>query len=99
MRLFKILRNQHNKLVIQAEKTIAVRAMVSHESGKKENVVVVTYKLRQPRTDGITGNIIDEIQIEMDVWEANELAGDMMNALDAAMPTRRRGSVRVPWGE
>lgn len=95
MRFFKWTFDKKHRLVFQAKKTMVVRAMLNTE--RHENVIVATFKLRTPRTDGITGEIIDEVQIEMDVWEANEFAGDLMAALDAAMPTRRRAAARIPW--
>jgi len=97
-RWFKRDQDQKNRLVCQALTATSTRVMFdsSHPEAKL-GVIVSYFELRTPRTDGITGTIIDRVEVEMDLWEANKYAEQLLASIEAAMPRQARGMKRIPW--
>lgn len=102
MRFMKKLTDAAGKkrqvLVLQGEQAIASRGMYNTAYGEKRPVVNVLFTVKQAR-DGRTGEIIDGVELELSLEEANKFASDLLATIDAIMPRRARGAIRVPWGE
>jgi len=90
-------RKKKHRLVLQALTATATRVMFDTVTQSKMGVIVATFKLTTPKVDGVTGIVIDQVEVEMDLWEANKFASQMMAAIDAALPRRATGARQIPW--
>ena len=89
--------NKKNRLVMQAIEASATRVMFDTVTQSKMGVIVCYFDLKTPREDGVTGVIIDRVEVELDLWEANKFASQLMAAIDAALPRRATGAKQIPW--
>jgi hypothetical protein len=92
-------RRKNNKVVVtlQGLTGTATRAMYDTVSGSKMPVIVSYFELRTPGRDPKDGEQFTRVEVEMDLYEANAYASQLMAAIDAAMPRRARGRIDVPW--
>ena len=88
-------RDKKNTLHFAALSSTATRALL--DGHNKLANIHLTFKLRTPREDGVTGEIIDEIEVELDLFEASKFASQLLASLDAASPKVPRGAARIPW--
>lgn len=89
--------NKKNTLHVSAIKSSATRAMIDVVSQSKMPNIHLFFEIRTPREDGVTGEIIDSIEVEMDIWEAGKFGAQLLASLDAATPRVPRGNQRIPW--
>lgn len=100
MRWFKRDKDQKNRLVVSALTSTATRVMFdSTNPTNKLGVIMAYFDLKSPREDGVTGQIIDRIEVEMDLWQANKFVDQMYASIEAAMPRRGGPARHIPWGE
>lgn len=82
-------------LVLQGKMATATRAMYV---GDDPNARIVLFmECRQPREDGRSGEMIDAVEFELDMWAASKFASQLLATLDAAMPPRPRGAQKLPF--
>jgi hypothetical protein len=67
--------------------------------GTRMPVVVMAFKVPHTREDPATGESFDAVEIEMDLYAANEFLQQLINSVDAAMPRRARGAAEHAYGE
>ena len=96
-RWFKRDQDSKNRFVVRGIQATATRVMFDQITQSKMGVIVTTVELESPRTDGTTGTVFDRIEIELDLWEANKYASQLLAAIDAAMPSRAMGARKIPW--
>jgi hypothetical protein len=84
------------RLILQGEQTIVSRGMYDTVTESKYPVVQVKFQVKQAQ-DGKTGEHIDEVEIELDLFAANKFASDLLATIDACMPRRATGARRVPF--
>lgn len=97
MRWVKKRKNLKNTLVFQGIDAVVSNARIDTITGSQMPVIQTIYVMRNPREDGVTGDVIDSVQVEMDLFAANKFASDLLAAIDSAMPRRAKGAVRVPF--
>ena len=97
-RWFKRDKDQKNRLVCQSIDSTATRVMFdSTRPESKLGVIVAYFTLKTPREDGITGTIIDKVEVEMDLWEANKFAAQLLASIEAATPRAAKPMRRIPF--
>lgn len=90
--------NKKNRLVVAALEATATRVMFdSTHPDSKLGFIVAYFDLKTPREDGVSGKIIDRIEVQMDLWEANKFVSQMYSAIEAAMPERGGPARHIPW--
>ena len=90
-------KDYRNQLRFEAKLATAVRAV--RAENRYFPVIEATMKMKTPRTDGVTGEVVDEIIVLMELEDASRFASQMIHAVDAAMPRRPRAASRTMYGE
>lgn len=91
-------RGQKNTLHVSVLKSTATRALYDTSGHSKLANIHLFFEIRSPREDGVTGEIIDSIEVEMDIFEASKFGAQLLASLDAATPKIPRGNQRIPFG-
>jgi hypothetical protein len=97
MRWFSRRGNKKNTLHLSEVKATATRAIIDIHGHHKMPNIHLFFEFRTPREDGVTGDIIDNVEVEMDIWEAGKFASQLLASLDAATPRVPKGNQRIPW--
>jgi len=84
------------RLILQGEQTFVTKGMYDTVTQSKYPVVVVRFDVKQAK-DGKTGEHIDQVEIELDLFQANDFASKLLATIDACMPRRATGARRVPF--
>lgn len=91
-------RKKKNRLILQALTATATRVMFdTSQPQNKMGVIVAYFDLKTPKVDGVTGIVIDRVEVEMDLWEANKFVSQLYASIDAAMPQRGGPARHIPW--
>ena len=92
------MRKKKNRLILQALKATATRVMFdSTTPDSKLGYIVAYFDLKTPKVDGVSGEIIDRVEVQMDIWEANKFVSQMYASIEAAMPERGGPMRHIPW--
>lgn len=94
----KWFRKRGKTQVMELQGVVGTASRAVYQGRQAIPKIELRFKVDHGR-DAATGNQFDEIIIEMEALDANDMARDLMAALQAAIPTVAKGARQTQYGE